>query len=163
MANQTEGSAEPAVTSEGEQPKKGRRASRAERRMQREERKKGRSTVRASAIISMVNQAPPSREEIEQEAAMEFNQAVAPSLNLLQAAVPEASSPDEAWRVIESKLGQPVQDPDPEIPTHPVYSGDALVYQRLRRHYGRTSPAGSFRRGWNPSEGGGLPPILGGG
>ena len=159
MASQTEGLPDAGAPIEDQQPKRGKRPSRAERKMQREERKKRQSTVRASAIISMVNQTSPSREEMEREAAIEFNEAVAPSLNLLQAAVPEASSPEEAWRVIESKLGQPVKDPEPELPTHPVYSGDALVYKQLQRHYGKTSPAGSFRRGWNPGEG--MPPMLG--
>ena len=155
----------PEVSAPEEGKKRGRRAARAEKKMQREDRKRRdrQPAVRTSALISMVTESTPSREELEREAAIEFNQALAPSMDLLRAAVPDASSPEEAWRAIESKLGTPLSDPEPELPIHPVYQGDALVYQQLRRHYGRTSPAGSFRRGWSPNEGGSMPPILGGG
>jgi hypothetical protein len=180
MASQVDGSVEtaapdqaPAAASAPVEPEKrkrmGRRAARAEKKMQREQmqqqqraepKRRERSTVKSSAIISMLTESPPSREDAEREAAAEFNQALAPSMDLLRAAVPDASSPEEAWRTIESKLDQPLQDPDAKLPTHPVWQGDALVYQQLRRHYGRTSPAGSFRQGWSP--GSGLPPMLGG-
>jgi hypothetical protein len=145
---------------EVDQPKRGRRAARAERKAQRQERKR-QSTVKTSAIISMITQTPSTnREEAEREAAEAVDQALAPSMDLLRAAVPDSSSPEEAWRTIESKLGREVRDPDPQLPNHPVYSGDALVYKQLQRHYGRTSPAGSFRQGW--SRGQSLPPMLGG-
>lgn len=159
----------PVMTAEQDQPKRrDRRAAKAEKKQhQQEERaarkrsESGGQTVRASALVSMVTAAPPSREELQREAAAEFNQAMAPSMDLLQAAVPEATSAEEAWKTIESKLGQPLQDSDAELPDHPLYSGDTLVYYQLRRHYGRTSPAGSFRAGWTRGGGGGLPPILG--
>jgi hypothetical protein len=102
-----------------------------------------------------------SREELEREAAAEFGQAVSPSMEMLRAAVPDANSPEEAWKAIESKLGPAMKDPDAQLPDHPIYSGDALVYQQLRRHYGRPHIGGSFRRGWSPGSGGGMPPILG--
>lgn len=184
MASQLEGSVEtsapaeapPAASAPAEPEKRkrlGRRAGRAEKKMQREQmqreqmqqeqrpepKRRERSTVKSSAIISLLTESTPSREEAEREAAAEFNQALAPSMDLLRAAVPDASSPEEAWRTIESKLGQPLNDPDAQIPRHPVWSDDALVYQQLKRHYGRTSPAGSFRQGWSP--GSGLPPMLG--
>lgn len=146
-----------AAVGQWDSAKVGRRAARARKKAtQREgrtaakQRQSQRPTVRTSAIISMVTAPPPSREELEREAAAELSQAVAPSMELLKAAVPEASSAEEAWHAIESNLGRPVKDPEPDLPDHPVYSGDALVYHQLRRHYGRTSPAGSFRQGWSP-------------
>lgn len=149
-----------ATADEQKSGRKGRRAARAERKTRREERKRQEaSTVRTPAFISMLTAPPPSRQEAEREAAMEFEQAAAPAMELLRAAVPDASSAEEAYRAIESRLGPPVKDPTPELPDHPQYSGDTLVYHQLRRHYGRTSPSGSFRQGWSPGDR--LPPILG--
>ena len=147
--------------SEGETSKReGRRAARAEKKMQREDRKRREtSTLRTSAFISLLTAPPPDREEAEREAAAEFDQAAARSMELLKAAVPDASSPQEAWQTIESRLGPAVDDPMPDLPDHPQYPGDTLVFHQLRRHYGRMSPAGSFRRGWNPGDS--LPPMLG--
>ena len=168
MDVETDGSVQQSAPPDEKTSKRaGRRAARAEKKMmksQREERKRDEaSTVKTKALISLLTENPVSREEAEREAAMEFNQSIAPSMDLLKAAVPDASSPEEAWRAIEGRLGQPIRDPDAALPDHPVYQGDALVYQQLRRHYGRTSPGGSFRRGWDPGDRGGLPPILGGG
>ncbi len=117
-------------------------------------------TVRTSAIVSLLKSRPPDREQLEREAAAELYQAVSPALELLQATVPEASSPEEAQRALESKLGPVRPDPDAQLPSHAVYKGDALVYQQLRRHYGQPAQGGSFRRGWSPGEG--LPSMLGG-
>ncbi len=117
--------------------------------------------VRTPALMSMLTGPTPSREELERQAAMEFSQVVSPSMEMLKAAVPEANSPEEAWRAIESKLGPAPKDPEAELPEHPIWQGDALVYQQLRRHYGRPHIGGSFRRGWSPGGGGGMPPILG--
>lgn len=118
---------------------------------------------RVSALLSRLNAPAPRREELEIEGAAELNRAIAPSMERLKAEVPHASSPEEAWRAIEGELEEPLADPDAEVPSHPVYSGDALVYYQLRRHYGSPSGAGSFRQGWRPGSGGGsLPPILGG-
>ena len=150
-----------ATPADGETSKgKGRRAARAEKKSRREERKpREASTVRASALISLLSAPSTNREEAEREAAAEFDQAAAPSMELLKAAVPEASSPEEAWRAIESRLGPSLEDPMPDLPDHPQYSGDTLVYHQLRRHYGRTSPAGSFRQAWSPADR--VPPMLG--
>lgn len=163
MVSDSDGSTGTTATLEGEKPERGgRRAARAEKKLRRQERKRqGAGTLRMPAIISLLTTTPTSREEAEREAAMEFDQAVAPSMERLRAAVPDASSAEEAWRAIESRLGPPSTDPDPELPSHPVYTGDTLVYHQLRRHYGRPAPAGSFRLGWSPGEQGGLPPATG--
>ena len=139
---------------------KAEKPSRAERASRKRE-KESRETVKTSAIVSMVTAPEPSREELARQAAIEFGQAVAPSMDLLKAAVPEASSPEEAWRIIEGRLGKPIKDPDAQLPDHPIYSGDTLVYHQLRRHYGRPHDGGSFQRGWQPGGSGGMPPILG--
>jgi hypothetical protein len=110
----------------------------------------------------------PSKDELDRMAAAELGAAISGSLDLLQMSVPGATSPEEAGRALESKLGPPVRDRDAGIPDHPVYSGDALVYYQFRRHYGRPNSGGSFQRTWYPGGGlggggaaGGLPPMLG--
>lgn len=93
----------------------------------------------------------PSRQELEQDAAAELTAAIAPSLEMLRDAAPNAASPEDAYRQIESKLDPgPPRDMDAELPQHPIYSGDALVYQQLRRHYGSPHAGGSFWRSWFP-------------
>lgn len=104
-----------------------------------------------SGLLSM-SDALPNRQQMEQEAAAELTAAMAPSLDLLRRDVPNAASPDDAYRAIESKLGPAPRDHDAELPRHPIYKGDALVYSQLKRHYGDTSPLGSFWRSWNPGQ-----------
>lgn len=92
----------------------------------------------------------PNRQQLEQEAAAELTAAIAPSLEILRSVTPDAASPEDAYRKIESRLDQPVQDRDAGIPDHPIYSGDALVYYQLRRHYGSPNPGGTYHRTWYP-------------
>lgn len=143
--------------------RRGRKAEKAEKapKQKRQKQPKPQKEVRTSAFVSMLTGPTPSREQLEREAAMEFGQVVSPSMEMLKAAVPEANSPEEAWKAIESRLGPAPRDPEAELPDHPIYDGDALVYQQLRRHYGRPHIGSSFRRGWTPGGGGGMPPILG--
>ncbi|MEW6154765.1 MAG: hypothetical protein AB1673_12345 [Actinomycetota bacterium] len=96
----------------------------------------------------------PSRQELEQMAAAELFAALAPSYDLLHAEVPDAASPDDAVRKIESKLGPAPSDTDADLPSHPIWQGDALVYQQLKRHYGRPHQGSSFKRSWYPLSGG---------
>ena len=111
---------------------------------------KAKAPKASGGIMAEVLYEGPSRAEMEQEAAAELQAALAQSYNLLKAEVPDAGSPDEAQRKIESQLGRAIPDVDAGIPTHPIYTGDALVYQQLRRHYGREHAGGSFRRSWYP-------------
>jgi hypothetical protein len=89
-----------------------------------------------------------SRDERDRQAAMEFEQAVAPVMDLLLASVPEASSPEEAARTWESRAGE--LRPDPEggayIPGD-AYDTDARVYYRLLRRDYERNPRPSPRRG----------------
>ena len=114
---------------------------------------KARGGAKASGgIMAEVLYEGPSRAEMEQEAAAELQAALAVSYNKLRAEVPDAGSPDDAQRRLESELAREraVPDIDAGIPSHPIYSGDTLVYQQLRRHYGREHAGGSFRRSWYP-------------
>lgn len=75
----------------------------------------------------------------EAAAAAEFQAAIAPVMDLLTSAVPEAGSPDEAMRTLESRLGEYPPDPDGGAYIRgDSYETDARVYYRLlRRDYER--------------------------
>lgn len=78
-----------------------------------------------------------SRADRERQAAMEFEQAVAPVMEMLVGSVPEASSPEEAARAWESRAGEVRPDPGAGayVPGD-AYEREARVYYRLlRRDY----------------------------
>jgi hypothetical protein len=106
--------------------------------------------VRGTGGLLDLSDRMPSREEMEREAAAELDAALAPSWNLLRREVPDASSPADAEQRIEARLGPAPPDVDAGIPSHPIYTGDALVYKQLRRHYGAENQGGSFWRSWFP-------------
>jgi hypothetical protein len=113
--------------------------------------KASRQRSSSSGLLSLSDRLP-NRQEMEREAAAELTAAIAPSLDLLRRDVPDAASPDDAYRAIESKLGPAPPDRDAGLPSHPIYKGDALVYTQLKRHYGDTSAVGSFWRSWRPGQ-----------
>lgn len=88
----------------------------------------------------------PSREAAEAEAARELQMAANPSMSLLVSTVPGSGSPDDAYRKIESSLGSMVPDPDGEVPRHPLWSDDTVVFYHLRRHFGGNAATESMQR-----------------
>lgn len=78
-----------------------------------------------------------SRAERDRQAALEFEQAVAPVMEMLVGSVPEASSPEEAARAWEARIGEVRPDPGAGayIPGD-AFDKEARVYYRLlRRDY----------------------------
>lgn len=112
--------------------------------------KRSRSSGSSDANWVLTLDEGPSREELAQLAAAELFAALAPSYDLLHAEVPEAASPEDAQHRIASQLGPAPSDMDAAIPDHPIWKGDALVYQQLKRHYGKPHQGSSFARGWSP-------------
>lgn len=89
-----------------------------------------------------------SRAERERQAALEFEQAVAPVMDLLAASVPEASSPEEAARAWESRLGE--LRPDPAGGAYVEgdrFEREARIYYRLLRRDYQKDPRPSRERG----------------
>ena len=76
-------------------------------------------------------------EERDRQAAQEFEQAIAPVMELMRAAIPEASTPEEAARILEANQGEITPDPQggAYVPGD-AFDADARVYYRLlRRDY----------------------------
>jgi hypothetical protein len=99
------------------------------------------------------NRPPPSLEERERQAAAEFEAAIAPGLEKLRDAVPDASSPDEARRLLEERQGEVLVDEEGErLKQSDMYSGEASVHYRIQRHFRR--PRGRVGWGeWRPPPG----------
>lgn len=81
-------------------------------------------------------QSPQERDRI---AAIEFEQAISPVLDMMRAAVPGASTPEEAARILGENQGEITPDPKggSYVPGD-AFDADARVYYRLlRRDYER--------------------------
>lgn len=88
------------------------------------------------------------RDRIAQE---EFQQAIEPVMEYMRAAVPEASSPEEAARILSENQGEITPDPKGGSYVHgDAFDRDARVYYRLlRRDYEKT-PRPSEKRSVSP-------------
>ena len=80
---------------------------------------------------------PAERDRIAQE---EFQQAIEPVMEYMRAAVPEASTPEEAARILSENQGEITPDPKGGSYVHgDAFDRDARVYYRLlRRDYEKT-------------------------
>lgn len=99
---------------------------------------------------------PPPREELDRQAELDFQAAISPSLQGLREAVPDASSPEEAMRALEERLGEPV--PDPEAGkgfAKDIYNDDTAVYYRIRAHFEKPKRRVGWQRSqpWQPPQG----------
>ena len=88
-----------------------------------------------------------SAEERDRIAAMEFEQAIAPVMELMRAAVPGASTPEEAARILSENQPEVPQDPNPGayVPGD-AFDQDARVYYRLLRRDYEKNPRPSEKR-----------------
>lgn len=87
--------------------------------------------------------------ERERVASLEFQQAMAPALQLLEASVPEASSAEEAARILEQRQGATELVPDPKGGAYvngDAYDTDARIYYRLLRRDYEKAPRPSEKR-----------------
>ena len=86
-------------------------------------------------------------EERDRVAAQEFEQAIAPVMDLMRAAIPEASSPEEAERILAQNQGEITPDPQGGAYIHgDAFDADARVYYRLLRRDYEKNPRPSEKR-----------------
>jgi hypothetical protein len=92
-----------------------------------------------------------SAAERDRVAAMEFEQAIAPVLDLMRASVPEASTPEEAARILAANQGEITPDPQggAYVPGD-AFDADARVYYRLLRRDYEKNPRPSQKRELSP-------------
>jgi len=93
-------------------------------------------------------QTPAERDRI---AAEEFEQAIAPVIEYMRAAVPEASTPEEAARILSENQGEVTPDPQggSYVPGD-AFDKDARVYYRLLRRDYEKNPRPSEKRAVSP-------------
>jgi hypothetical protein len=85
--------------------------------------------------------------ERDRIAQMEFEQAIAPVMDMMRAAVPGASTPDEAARILAENQGEITPDPKGGAYVHgDAYEADARVYYRLLRRDYEKNPRPSEKK-----------------
>ena len=90
-------------------------------------------------------------EERDRIAAEEFQQAIEPVMEYMRAAVPEASTPEEAARILEERAGEVTPDPNGGSYLHgDAFDADARVYYRLLRRDYEKVPRPSQKKGVSP-------------
>lgn len=102
------------------------------------------------------NRPPPSREELERRAAADFQAAIAPSLQGLREAVPDASSPDDARRALEERESEIEFPPDPEgerMKQNDIYKTEATIHHRIQKQMERPRGRVGWGRPWEPPAG----------
>ncbi|HVL06298.1 MAG TPA: hypothetical protein VM388_09925 [Acidimicrobiales bacterium] len=86
-------------------------------------------------------------EERDRIAAEEFQQAIEPVMEYMRAAVPEASSPEEAARILSENQGEITPDPNGGSYVHgDAFDADARVYYRLLRRDYEKNPRPSQKK-----------------
>jgi hypothetical protein len=102
--------------------------------------------------------APPSREELERQAEADFRAAIAPGLEGLREAVPDASSPDEAMQALEARQGEHLPDPEgANLSQRDIYRNEASVYYRIRNHFDLPRRRVGWGEPWRPPPAGAQP------
>lgn len=88
-----------------------------------------------------------SAEERDRQAQAEFEAAIAPVMDLMRSAVPEASTPEEASRILSENQGEITPDPQGGAFVHgDAFDADARVYYRLLRRNYEKNPRPSERK-----------------
>lgn len=89
-------------------------------------------------------QTPEERDRIAQE---EFQQAIEPVMEYMRTAIPEASTPEEAARLLSENQGEITSDPNGGGYVHgDAFDADARVYYRLLRRDYEKNPRPSEKK-----------------
>lgn len=107
----------------------------------------------AWVAAALDNRPPPSRDELARQAETDFQAAIAPSLERLREAVPDASSPEDARRALEEREQQfqyPTDEEGERLKGQDIYTTEASVHYRLQRHLRRPRRLSRFGEPWRP-------------
>jgi hypothetical protein len=99
---------------------------------------------------------PPSRDELARQAEADFQAAIAPSLQGLRAVVPDASSPEEARRVLEereSEIEFPADTEGERMRANDIFKTEATVHYRIQKQMERPRGRVGWGRSWEPPAG----------
>ncbi len=112
-----------------------------------------REPSRTGSLLSraLLDSGEQTADERDRVAALEFEQAIAPVMEYMRAAVPEATTPEDAQRILFENQGEITPDPQGgAFVKGDAFERDARVYYRLlRRNYEKT-PRPSEKRQTSP-------------
>lgn len=98
-------------------------------------------------LLSRLDVGEQTAADRERQAALEWERAMAPVMDLMRSAVPEASTPDEAERILAQNQGEITPDPDGGAYVRgDSFETDARVYYRLLRRDYEKNPRPSQKR-----------------
>ena len=102
------------------------------------------------------NKPPPSPDELARQAEADFRAAIAPSLEGLREVVPDASSPDEAKRVLEEREAEiefPTDAEAERMRATDIYRTEATVHKRIEKQMILPRGRAGWGRSWEPPAG----------
>jgi hypothetical protein len=111
----------------------------------------GRGRSRAGSgpggLLSRLDVGEQTSADRERQAALDWEQAMAPVMDLMRSAVPEASTPEEAERILSQNQGEITPDPEGGAYVRgDAFDTDARVYYRLLRRGYEKNPRPSQKR-----------------
>ncbi len=109
-------------------------------------------------LLKLKNDQPPSREELDRQAAADFQAAIAPAVGPLHELVPDSSGPEDALRQLTERWEDPLPDPEGEAARGQDQfkrgPAETAVYYRIRRHFEiPRRHVGFGREAWRPPPG----------
>jgi hypothetical protein len=109
------------------------------------------------SVQGVLSKAPhPTADDLERQAAADFQAAIMPGLLGLRDAVPDAASPDDAMRALAEREAEYEFPADPDadsVKANDIFGKDATVYYRIRNHFERPRRKVGWGNPWRPPPG----------
>jgi len=107
----------------------------------------GGSSRNASGLLGRLDPGEQTADERERQAARDWEQILAPAMDLMRAAVPDANTPEDAARILSENQGEITPDPEGgAFVRGDAFESDARVYYRLLRRDYEKNPRPSTKR-----------------
>jgi hypothetical protein len=107
----------------------------------------GSSRGAPSGLLGRLDPGEQTADERERQAAQDWEQILAPAMDLMRAAVPEANTPEDAARILSQNQGEITPDPEGGAYVRgDAFESDARVYYRLLRRDYEKNPRPSQKR-----------------
>jgi len=111
----------------------------------------GGSSRGAGGLLGRLDPGEQTADERERQAARDWEQILAPAMDLMRAAVPDANTPEDAARILSQNQGEITPDPEGGAYVRgDAFESDARVYYRLLRRDYEKNPRPSKTRDVSP-------------
>lgn len=106
----------------------------------------------SGGLLARLNVGEMTAEQRDRQAALDWERVIAPAMDLMRASVPDASTPEEAARILSENQGEITPDPRGGAYIQgDSYQRDARVYYRLLRRDYEKVPRPSEAGKWSTS------------